>query len=71
LESRWCDSSGFQFWGSELYRRGLPLNDGRGVQTDPAAHFSPEQLAGFAIEAKRLTSIDQGEQLVAVLTHEA
>jgi hypothetical protein len=68
LESRWCDSNGFQFWGSELYRRGLPLNDKNGEQVDPSVHFSKRQLAGFEHEAERLNAIDRGDQLVAILS---
>ena len=51
------DSTGFQFWGSELYRRGAPL-DG----TDRRQHFSPELLEEFERKARRLNAEGRGDQ---------
>jgi SAM-dependent methyltransferase len=51
------DSTGFQFWGSELYRRGVQL-DG----TDFRHHFSAELLARFEREARRLNAEGRGDQ---------
>lgn len=51
------DSTGFQFWGSELYRRGEQL-DG----TDRRQHFSPQLLDEFEREALRLNAEGRGDQ---------
>jgi SAM-dependent methyltransferase len=51
------DSTGFQFWGSELYRRGAPL-----YGTDRGHHFSRELLAGFERQAGRLNATGRGDQ---------
>lgn len=69
LERLVCDSTEFQFWASELYRRGVPLMNPDGRQTDPAAHFTRTQLAEFKREAARLNRAGQGDQFVALLTH--
>lgn len=46
------DGTAFQFWGSEQYRRGIPLRDPRSHATDPRrSPFTREDLAGFAREA--------------------
>lgn len=38
----------FEFWGSEMYRRGLPLNEKRTKQgTDPQALFSNTEMTEF------------------------
>ena len=68
LDLHWCDSTEFQFWGSELYRMDVPLYDRQGQPTDPARHFSTEQMRAFAREAQRLNTIRQGDQIAAVLT---
>jgi SAM-dependent methyltransferase len=64
----WCDSTEFQFWASELYKLGLPLTDKTGQQTDPARHFTAEQMKAFAQEATRLNAEDRGNQVAAILT---
>ncbi len=66
-EFRWCDSTEFQFWASELYKMGLPLTDGAGQPADPARHFTAEQMKGFAQEATRLNAEDRGDQVAAIL----
>ncbi len=66
-EMRWCDSTEFQFWGSELYRMGLPLTDQAGRPTDPARYFTAEQMKAFARESTRLNAEDRGNQLAAIL----
>jgi SAM-dependent methyltransferase len=70
LLERWCDSNEFQFWGSELYRRSLPLTNMEGRPTDPFSHFSQSQMKAFADEARRLNAAHQGDQLAAVLAHQ-
>ncbi|MGH7481154.1 MAG: class I SAM-dependent methyltransferase [Longimicrobiales bacterium] len=51
------DSDAFQFWGSELYRRGIPL-DGAELK----AFFTATELAGFEREATRLNAQGRGDQ---------
>ena len=51
------DSTGFQFWGSELYQRGAQLHG-----TETRQHFSPEVLKGFEREALRLNAEGRGDQ---------
>lgn len=56
------DSTGFQFWGSEQYRRGIPL-------TDPRSHgfggrgtvFSRKELASFERKAHALNRSGAGD----------
>ncbi len=70
MVTRWCDGTGFQFWVSELYRRGIPLADAQGRQTQPERHFSPQQLKAFEREAEELNQLDRGDQFVAILVPE-
>jgi SAM-dependent methyltransferase len=63
IERLWCDSSYFQFTGSELYRRGIPLaGDKAGSHT-----FTKKELQRYSAEAKRLNKLGRGDQVVAVL----
>jgi len=64
----WCDSTAFQFWGSEQYVRDIPLEDARSYRVDPAASpFSAEEIAGFEREAERLNREVRGDQVCVVL----
>lgn len=57
------DSSDFQFWGSELYRRGIPLRDPvthRG--TDHHLVFSEEERQNFSARAQELNERGRGDQ---------
>jgi len=60
------DSDGFQFWGSEQYRRDIPL-------TSPEGHskrrplFAAAELAGYDNRARELNAAGRGDQFVAVL----
>ena len=56
------DSSGFQFWGSEVYRRRLPLD----INRPP---FSPRQLAAFDRRADLANRRNRGDQILAVHQH--
>ncbi|MEX0713592.1 MAG: class I SAM-dependent methyltransferase [Pirellulales bacterium] len=55
------DSDGFAYWGSELYRRDLPLYEpeGRTVR-DPASVFSPAELAAFDRQARQDNAAQRG-----------
>jgi len=60
------DSDGFQFWGSEQYKRDIAL-------TDATAHskkqplFSNTELAAFDARAAKLNAEHRGDQFCAVL----
>lgn len=68
VESITRDSTGFQFWGSELYRRDVPLMGAGGTPTDPRRHFEKRELKSFEIAAEGLNAANRGDQLVAILT---
>lgn len=61
------DSSGFQFWGSELYLRGIPLEDPRSPATPGESIFGAAELAGWEEQARTLNAARDGDQLLAVL----
>jgi SAM-dependent methyltransferase len=63
------DSTSFQFWGSEQYRRGIPLRDPRSWSVDPAQSiFSPDQIDEFERRAAELNAERRGDQVRAYLT---
>ncbi len=56
------DSGAFQFWGSELYVRDIPLLDERSYWTNhKAATFSPEQMTGWQKQADELNAQGKGD----------
>jgi SAM-dependent methyltransferase len=55
------DSTAFQFWGSELYRRDIPLFDERGVE-QKEKFFSAEQISDWERRAKLLNDEGRGDQ---------
>lgn len=64
------DSEGFGYWGSELYRRDLSLMDPvTGAQRDPAANFSPTELAHFDAQAEADNRANAGGRVTAYLRH--
>jgi SAM-dependent methyltransferase len=63
-----CDSTAFQFWGSEQYRRGVALDAPTSYAVDPAASgFSAADIAGFDAEARALNAAGRGDQIDVVL----
>jgi SAM-dependent methyltransferase len=50
------DSYEFQFWGSELYERGLKL-----AKTNPKAHFRRRQLRAYRRQAESLNAAGDGD----------
>lgn len=57
------DSTAFQFWGSEQYRRGIPLRDDRSYAVNPsAAVFTAGDIARYARDAERLNRQQDGDQ---------
>jgi hypothetical protein len=55
------DSTGFQFVGSELYRRQIPLRESDGA---PSRLFTGKQLRQFEADARRLNRLGRGDQAV-------
>jgi len=64
----WCDSTAFQFWGSELYQKGVPLFDAEGGATRPDQHFTKMQMREFARAAENANKLDRGDQVAVVLS---
>jgi SAM-dependent methyltransferase len=60
------DSDAFQFWGSEQYRRGIPMNDPR-AHSKKTPLFDAAQIAAWEALAKALNAAGQGDQFAAVL----
>jgi SAM-dependent methyltransferase len=52
------DSDALQFWGSELYRRSIPLSAAQ--QGNPRGFFSAEELKHFRDKAKKLNDCGEG-----------
>ncbi|HEX7117765.1 MAG TPA: class I SAM-dependent methyltransferase [Longimicrobiales bacterium] len=70
LEHIAYDSTGFQFWGSEQYRRDVPLMDDRSVAVNPDnSMFSPTQLRDFEARAAALNARRDGDQACFFLKH--
>ena len=62
------DSTGFQFWGSEQCRRGIPLMDARSVFVSPRdAPFTRAQLRGWERQAVALNHTGRGDQAAWVI----
>jgi SAM-dependent methyltransferase len=66
-ERCWCDSSAFQFWASELYKRGVSLYDQDGRSRNPENYFTKAEMRAFAHRAKEVNASGRGDQLVVVL----
>jgi len=63
-----CDSTAFQFWGSEQYRRDIVLDAPNSYAVDPAASiFKPADIARFEAEAAGLNVAQRGDQIDVVL----
>jgi len=58
------DSYSFQFWGGELYRRGIPMSTA-GV---PQRFFSAKQLRDFTQKSAELNAARRGDQAVFALS---
>lgn len=57
------DSNELQFWGSEQYKRDIPLEDKISYVKDPAnSVFTPDQISSFRKMAKRLNKRKSGDQ---------
>lgn len=67
VDQWYCDSNGFQFWASELYRRGISLFDGQKRPICAGQYFKPDEMAAFEREANDLNRRGRGDQVVAIL----
>lgn len=68
ITNSYCDSSAFQFWGSELYERDIPLIDPRAPgHNGSTGMFSAEQMQMWSREAQELNTQMRGDQAVFVL----
>lgn len=68
LEDMVFDSDAFQFWGSEQYRKGIPLRSERSYSVDPAqSMFTREQMEAFQERAGQLNREARGDQAVFYL----
>jgi SAM-dependent methyltransferase len=64
------DSDEFQFWGSELYKRGIALSSlGRGQMLETL--FSAAELKDFRSKARRLNAKKQGDRAAFFLTRQS
>lgn len=62
------DSYDIQFWGSEQYRKGIPLMDKRSYRVNPEASiFKKEEIQEFKRRAKELNQNEDGDQAVFFL----
>lgn len=57
------DSTAFQFWGSEQYRRDIPLADPRSYFVSPGdSIFTAAQIDEFGKRAEELNARGEGDQ---------
>jgi len=63
-----CDSTEFQFWGSEQYKRDIPLNSENSYSVNPSKSiFSKREIRIFKEKAKKLNSESRGDQVAFYL----
>jgi SAM-dependent methyltransferase len=67
VESIEYDSSGFQFWGSEMYKRDVPLMEALAPGKSQELFFSKAELAEYEARARDLNQARDGDQIVAIL----
>jgi len=61
------DSNDFQFWGSELHRRRIPVRQGGPDAGPPASLFPQEELARYQRRARELNAKSDGDQAAFLL----
>jgi SAM-dependent methyltransferase len=57
------DSNSFQFWGSEMYRKNIPLRS-----KQPEEIFSPAELSEFERRSDDLNSRNEGDQTAFIIS---
>jgi predicted SAM-dependent methyltransferase len=67
------DSTGFQFWASELYKRNIPLFSAENnYNLHPIEkEFSQDELKAFEIEAEKLNTVKRGDSVAFYLYRKA
>ena len=65
------DSSAFQFWGSELYRRGTSLQEAGSLDGSPPSTLSRQQLEQWEQQATELNAAGDGDQASFLFTRTA
>jgi SAM-dependent methyltransferase len=71
LESVTHDSTAFQYWGSEQYRRDIPLMDRRSYLVSPGnSIFKRNEIDEFTRRAKELNQRGEGDQASFYLRHQ-
>jgi SAM-dependent methyltransferase len=68
VEQWFCDSTAFQFWVSELYRRGVPLCDASGSTTKPETFFTRAEIQAFNEKSRLANAVHRGDSVVAILS---
>lgn len=59
------DSTAYQFWGSEQFRRGIPIHDCKSRFTDfKSSLFSKSEIAAFEKRAEELNKNRQGDHVL-------
>jgi SAM-dependent methyltransferase/glycosyltransferase involved in cell wall biosynthesis len=62
LEHMYCDSEPVLFWGSELYKRGMPMMQPDGRNTLHSHHpFTDAEMAEFQAKTEQLNSAQDGD----------
>ncbi|MBW8890326.1 MAG: class I SAM-dependent methyltransferase [Fibrobacteres bacterium] len=68
IEHAAYDSTGFQFWGSEQYRKGIPLFSPESYAVDPAkSPFSSDEILRYEERAAALNARLEGDQACFML----
>lgn len=58
-----CASTEFQFWGSEQYKKNIPLTSSTSYGIDPSESiFSKEEITSFKKKANEMNSIGMGDE---------
>jgi SAM-dependent methyltransferase len=64
------NSTAFQFWGSEQYRRGIPLNDAASHAVNTAGSpFTAAEIRKWDANARKLNDECRGDQMALYLRH--
>jgi hypothetical protein len=67
IEKWFCDSTSFQFWGSELYQRNQPLFGAEGIAATPENNFSKTEMKSFAERTESANARQRGDQVIVIL----
>jgi 2-polyprenyl-3-methyl-5-hydroxy-6-metoxy-1,4-benzoquinol methylase len=68
IESIEFDSDAFQFWGSEQYKKGIPLHDGRSYKFGiEGSIFTKNEILKFQKKAEELNAAERGDQACFLL----